>query len=532
MELTIEFIKNTVIATEDIINRSKIIKRIIETYQGSIKRSKMETGQKYYEGKHVILADPKRINKIVVNVNKVITDQKVGYINMSAVKADVVPSKDDNVTEGEEKGENSDLTLAQFDASLQNQLDKKERLKFHNLHTSSSAKGVEWLHYFLDKDGNFATKIIDGVTVIEIRNKEGDLEMIIRFYLRDEWNGDSFDKLYVVEIWDSQMSWVFREKKETNEKDEEYTIFVLDDSLDINPSPHIIHTVNVTLDAYYSYIREKQNENVVPFIDIQDFTTPDANVTVHGWGMVPFSPLYNNQEKEGDIFQYKSMQDDLNKNVSDISNNFDDMQEIISFTRGFEEMLTDNDGERLDQVSAARIAQYMIKQAKHINLPAGKDEDGDFGFKTVDIPVEKRYEHIEQLLSMMYMVAMAVSPKQLMESTVTTGVGITKLFSLLDIKANNNTAYIELMLEDYGGFFARYFNVKEDTEFTKDNILWIMTKNRLMNTKEMVEVAILLSQIVSRKTVLETLPTHIVESVAEEMDRILTENGSPTGEEL
>ena len=531
MELTIDFIKGSVIATEDLINRSKILKRIIESYQDSKVRAKMGLGEEYYQGKQRILNDEKRINKIVVNVNKVITDQKVGYINMSAVKAEVVPSKKETVSGKEETGETVEATLLAFDASLQNQLSKKERLKFHNLHTSSSSKGVEWLHYFLNKDGEFTTKLIDGESVIEIRDKETELIMIIRFYLVDEWNGETFDKRYIVEIWDQDMSWIFKETKVEIEK-ETVSIFVIDGSLDLNPSPHIIHAIDTTLDAYCSFMRAKFEESKVPFISIEEFNISEATVTVHGWGMVPFSPLYNNLEIEGDIYLYKSMQDDLNKNVSDISNNFDDMQEIVSFTKGMEEMMTDNDGNTLDQVSAARLAQYMIKQAKHINLPAGDDKDSDFGYKTVDIPVEKRYAHIEQLLSMMYMVAMAVSPKQLMESQVTTGVGITKLFSLLDIKANNNTAYIDLMLEDYGSFFARDFNIKEDTEFTQANIVWIMTKNRLMNTKEMVEIAILLSQIVSKKTVLETLPAHIVESVADEVDRLLQDQGSPTGEEL
>jgi len=45
-----------------------------------------------------------------------------------------------------------------------------------------------------------------------------------------------------------------------------------------------------------------------------------------------------------------------------------------------------------------------------------------------------------------------------------------------------------------------------------------------MNTKEMVETAILLSQVVSKKTVLEALPTSLVDSVTEELERLLKQD--------
>lgn len=151
---------------------------------------------------------------------------------------------------------------------------------------NASNKGTEWLHPFVNEDGDFDYIVIPAENFIPIRNtKTGKLLAGIHFY-------NESDDLVRLAVW----------------TDTDVTYYVMDGgdmSLDgepaLNPAPH--------------------------------FSNDDALWGT--WGRVPFIEFMNNNERVSDLSFYKEAIDAYDLLVSDAQNTLQDMQTLIWALKGY-----------------------------------------------------------------------------------------------------------------------------------------------------------------------------------------------------
>ncbi|MGF3880277.1 phage portal protein [Staphylococcus aureus] len=250
-------------------NKPETLEEMIVRYikQHLEKLPEISIGQEYYEQRPDIVKEPKPVDatgvvdplkpddRMITNFHANLVDQKVSYI---VGKPIAFKHTDDEV-------------VKRIDEVLGNRFDDK----LHSVLTGASNKGIEWLHPYLDEEGEFKLFRVPAEQGIPIwTDKEHEeLEAFIRMYkLENETK---------VEYWDKV-------------------------------------TVN-----YYVY----ENGSLIP-----DYSNNLENSKTHfstgSWGKIPFIPFKNNDLEISDIFMYKTLIDAYNRRLSDLSNTFKDSNEL------------------------------------------------------------------------------------------------------------------------------------------------------------------------------------------------------------
>lgn len=269
---------NQFVADATDLQDEKLIQRFVEEHD----KSEMETGVRYYFNdndiryrdqyyinevgdKVVDLTKPN--NRIAHGFMKLLVDQKKSYI---AGKEITMTSDDDALLDSlnEIMGEEFADTLGE-------------------LVKGASNKGVEYLHPYIDADGNFDYIITPAEQIIPLyeSNKQKKLEYVIRYY---PWMVNDKETIRA-EWWDK-------------------------------------NTVTY-------YIRDGAGK-----FRIDEETQPHFNYGEDGfgWGEVPFVEFKNNEEKKPDITWIKDEIDDYDKVKSDLTNNFDEIQAFIYVLKNFD----------------------------------------------------------------------------------------------------------------------------------------------------------------------------------------------------
>ncbi|WP_077622010.1 phage portal protein [Sediminibacillus massiliensis] len=205
-------------------------------------------------------------NKLASGWHKLLVDQKTSYL------------VGDPVTIGSKTDQDIEVILDTLGDEFDDTLPE--------LVTAASNKGVEWLHPYIDEEGNFDYIIIPAQEFIPIydNTKRKNLINGIRVYELD-------DGTLKIELWDTEMV-TFYEMVHGN--------IELDASIEVNPQSH-----------WY------KGENGF------------------GWGKVPFVEFANNSKKVGDLTFYKDFIDAYDNLTSDTTNTLEDIQEIFYVLRGY-----------------------------------------------------------------------------------------------------------------------------------------------------------------------------------------------------
>lgn len=255
--------------------QEEMILRLITEHDRNI--AIYQTGQRYYDGDPDIKSEdpPKDTNgqtdefkpdwRFDHNPHANLVDQKIGYI---VGESPNYQHKEEKVTEVIEKHLGYD-----FDDDL------------NDILTAASNKGVEWLHPYVDEEGNFNTLEIPAEQIIPIwkDRKQRVLHAVIRHYTV----GDELR----VEYWTAERVWYYISK---------------DGELQL---------------GWYHGI----NEN-----------NPTTHLDGESWGRVPFIPFKNNSQSVSDIWRYKTFIDAMNRRSSDTQNMFDESTELIYILKGYE----------------------------------------------------------------------------------------------------------------------------------------------------------------------------------------------------
>lgn len=350
------------------------IKRQIDKDLASPRRARAHEGVAYYNGGHDILQyrlfyydgngqlkeERYRSNiKIQHQYHTELVDQKVQYLLSNPIEVD---TEDDQLNEYLGEYINDDLQEL-----LQDMIE------------GAANKGREFAYAYIDDDGKLAFQVADSLGMIVVKDDDGQVIAVIRYYDIEITEGLQTRKAVRAELWAENGTTYFIQ--------ENGAAFTLDTRVDPNPRPQLMFE-----DANFVY---------------------GASL-----GYIPFFCLQNNKYERTDLEPIKALVDDYDLMACSLSNNLQDFQEAIYVVKGYM-------GDDLDTLT------QNLKTRKTI----GVDDKGGLDIKTVDIPVDARMKKLDIDRAGIYHFGMGFDPSQVGDGNVT-NVVIKSRYSMLDLKCN------------------------------------------------------------------------------------------------
>ncbi|MGE7940632.1 phage portal protein [Lysinibacillus xylanilyticus] len=387
---------------------NKINERKIYTYQDEVK-----------------VEDKDAINsKIPSGFHKILVDQKVAYLVGEPM---VFGSKSDNKPQ---------LEL------LEEIIGEQWEDTITELVKGASNKGKEWLHVFVNEDGDFDYMVVPAENFIPIYDysKRKKLAAGIRFY-------SSSNNIVKFEVYDEETV-TYYEMIDSK--------IYLDANVEVNPAPHF---------------------------------TDAEGISGMGWGKVPFICFLNNGEELSDLHFYKETVDNYDFLVSDAQNTLLDMQALIFALRGYE-------GESL--------AEFMtnLKRYKAVNL----DENGGIDTIRAEVPVEAYKTQSDTLKENVFMFGQGVNPSPDIIGNAPSGVALENLYSLLDMKASMFERKATRSLREFMWFIQIYCELAKRGQFDYRDVTFTFNKLLLTNESEIIDMAQKSMGMISQTTILENHP--------------------------
>ncbi|MGX6634128.1 phage portal protein [Bacillus velezensis] len=402
--------------TSDTLPNTTVIQKMIDKHE--LDRDRMLEGVAYYmnqadikkrlryfyEGGIRKIDTEKPNNRISHNWHKLLVQQKVQYLVGKPITFNAEDSKFLKLV--------NDFVNEDFDDVM------NELLK------NASNKGSEWLHPFVDEDGEFDFIRIPAEEVIAVYDttKKRKLLYAIRYY--DVKNIDD----------------------EYTRKVELYT--------DEQIFYYVMHDGTLVLD--FDYERNPESHFYL------------GNVG-YGWGKVPLIEFKNNEEGVSDLVFYKDLIDQYNSNISNNANTFDEMQDFIYILKNF---------------GGQNLSEFMTNLRYYKAVEVGSD--GGMDMKTAEVPIDSANTHLDRLEENIYRFGQGVNNNPDKVGNSPTNVAIKNLYSLLDLKANEAERKFRPALHAFFWFFTEYLRMTGQGEY--DHTLLQMTFNRSRMTNELEEV--------------------------------------------
>lgn len=215
----------------------------------------------------------------------------------------------------------------------------------------------------------------------------------------------------------------------------------------------------------------------------------------NNFGLVPFIPLYANNEKLSDLARIKPFIDTYDIINSDFANNIDDMQDAFFTLKGYSNNIED-------------LTEFM-KQLKQIKV-VPIDEDGQMEKHELNIPVEARKEFLDRLDKDIFKFSMSVDTGQMSGGSLT-NVAIKAMYSELDLKADQFETEVRSFLKSLVNFLNQTANSNISLEDLK------LDRTMIVNVEDRIEKITKLMGILSDELLLELLPLDF--DVEEELER-------------
>jgi len=475
---------------------SMIIQDLIDADINSDFKKRVRDGENYYHGKHdyldhknyyhsesgkAIEMQNRANNLIAVQFFTLSNDQKIERImgknvTITVNEPEVINKK--KPTPEEEKliaqaDEFQKVITTELNARFQNTL----RLLLHG----ATNKAVEWLHYYVDPQGNFRYVITSALGIIPIYDMqyEDKLLCIIRYYRYPFMNPDTKRQsmLYKLEKWtDNEVTYW--------EQQEDLT-WAYDFSYEINPAPHWVDE-NKTL----------------------------GKTEKHGFGRVPFVPVYNNAQMTTDLQAIKALIDAYDSVISGWVNDLEDIKQLILILKGYEGLMKEGKDVVYD------LEQYL-KSLYSIGAITVK-EGGDVTNPKNDIPIEARREALTLLRERIFEIGRMSDTKNLIGGNMT-NVGIQANESGIMAKCNAMLSLAQESLEQMMWFHVFWINKKYKKNYDYKQIKFTFNITQPFNEVEYMTIlnATLTTGKLSEQTYLEK--STFVDNADEEMARLEAE---------
>lgn len=421
-------------------NKPKVIDMVKELYT-TFNPSQFLEGVRYYfnenditnkqvyvydeNGNKVLDTDAtSEASKIPSGFHKILVDQKVGYLAGEPLS---FGSKSDDKKALELIEE---LIGEEFEDTLP------------ELILNASNKGKEWLHVYVDEDGEFQHTIIPAEEFIPIYDTKHKDKLLagIRFYKVSE-------NTIKLELWTPDDVTYY---EMINGE-----IFI-DVTEDVNPAPH-----------FY-----QGNEGM-------------------SWGEVPFIEFKNNEFGVSDLIFYKEQIDGYDNLVSTTQDTLEEIQALIYVLKGYE-------GENLQEFKT------MLKRYRAIKVEA--EEGSGVDTLSGDVPVEAYKTQRDTYITDIYSFGQGVNPSPDIIGDAPSGVALQNLYSLLDIKASMLERKFTKALRKFMWFIAEYAKLSKKGDFNYRDITFTFNKMILVNESEIVEMAQKSQNVISQTTILENHP--------------------------
>lgn len=394
------------------------IRYFISDDAGSQRKRKSREAQRYYEGEHDILnyrmfyynsdgelvEDTTRSNiKISHPFFTELVDQQVQYMlsgNDSFVRSDV---------EG-------------LQSKLDEYFDEDFKAELTDLLTGTITKGFDYLFAYQNEHDRLSFQYADSLGVIEVRAKDTDdnCNYVIYWYIDRIAKNNKVIKR--IQVWDDEKTTYYVQNDEGG--------IDLDESVDINPRPHVIYERDNSL--YYK-----------PF------------------GFIPFFRLDNNKKQISNLKAIKGIIDDYDIMSCGLSNNLADFDHPLHVVRGFE-------GDNLDELS------QNLKTKKTI----GVDSEGGVEVHTVDIPYQARLTKMEQDEKNIYRFGMGFNSAQIGDGNIT-NIVIKSRYALLDLKCNKLEIKLKQFLKKIVKVVIDEINKKNNSAYKVEDV-WFDFKREVM----------------------------------------------------
>lgn len=397
----------------------------------------MTEGVRYYENENDItkrkqyavidgvkVEDPEKANnRIPHGWHKLLVDQKAAYlvgqpINFSA----------------------DDETLTEF---INEYLGEKWDDTANELVVAASNKGKEWLHPFIDEEGEFDFIQIPAEQCIPVYadKRQRKLAYMIRYYphtLVDE-------ETIRVELWDDKQTFYYVKTSQG---------YVSDPSVEINPEPHFQYGTASQMKGY-------------------------------GWGRVPFIKFRNNEQEKGDLAYYKQLIDAFDKRVSDNQNTLDEIQELITVLKGY-------DGSDLAEF------KQNLKFYKVIKV----DSEGGVDKLEQEMPIASIDSHLDRVEESIFMFGQGVNVNTDKFGNSPSGIALKFLYSLLELKASTLERKFRYSLQELIWFLCEYLSISGKGEFDYKAVDFTFKRTMMVNELENAQIAQQSMGIISHKTII------------------------------
>lgn len=391
------------------------IKRFIEEDSASEKKRFAGIGQRYYEAEHDILQcrlfyynadgnlveDKTRSNiKISHPFFTELCDQLASY--MLSFKDNPIRAK-----------ENVDGLQEHLDTYF----DDEFWAETSDLLTGTHSKGFDYLYGYRNEQDRLAFQYADSMGVVEVRGKDTDdgCDYIIYWYI------DRIDKgkkvIRRIQVWsETEVSYFVQAGIGGKIQN--------DDTVEINPRPHVIYTDTATGEQLGSPL-----------------------------GYIPFWRLDNNRKQFSGLKPIKALIDDYDLMQCGLSNNLTDFDTPLHVVSGFQ-------GDNLDEL------QTNLKTKKIV----GVDSEGGVSVQTVDVPYQARQAKANDDEKNIYRFGMGLNISGLKDTAATTNLAIKAAYALLDMKADKMEKRLKKLLKELLKVVLAEINTKNGTDYQMSDV--------------------------------------------------------------
>lgn len=385
---------------------------------GSQRKRKTREAQRYYEGEHDIL----NYRMFYYNSDgELVEDTTRSNIKIShPFFTELVDQQVQYMLSGDDSFVRSDVEGLQ--SKLDEYFDEDFKAELTDLLTGTITKGFDYLFAYQNEHDRLAFQYADGLGVIEVRAKDTDdnCNYVIYWYIDRIAKNNKVIKR--IQVWDDEKTTYYVQNDEGG--------IDLDESIDINPRPHVIYERDNSL--YYK-----------PF------------------GFIPFFRLDNNKKQISNLKAIKGIIDDYDIMSCGLSNNLADFDHPLHVVRGFE-------GDNLDELS------QNLKTKKTI----GVDSEGGVEVHTVDIPYQARLTKMEQDEKNIYRFGMGFNSAQIGDGNIT-NIVIKSRYALLDLKCNKLEIKLKQFLKKIVKVVIDEINKKNNSAYKVEDV-WFDFKREVM----------------------------------------------------
>lgn len=408
------------------------IRKFIEADAQSDRKRFARTGLRYFEGDH----DIKGYRIFFVNgEGKLQEDRTKSNIQIShPFFRLLVDQQTQYMISGHGGFVKSDIPELQTELDAYFNDNESFRAELNGLISGTVAKGWEYMYAYKDANDRTAFQVADSIGVVEVREKETDdgCAYVIRWFI------DRFDKdnkaIKRIQVWDREQTWFYCQEGEG--------AIVPDDSLSLNPRPHILYRKDGDEGTYYD-----------------------------DYGMIPFFRLDNGRKRFSGLKLIKALIDDYDLMNAGLSNNIQDTNEALYVVKGFQ-------GDNLDEL------MLNVKTKKHI----GVDEDGGIDIKTVDIPVEARKTKMEVDEKNIFRFGQGVNTEALKDTSATVSIAIKSAYANLDLKCDGLLPFLLQFMRKLLKLVLKEINDTQGTDYEQKDVYFDFSREIITNVQENAQI--------------------------------------------